>query len=66
MTTAVGQGLFDFGWQDGPAFGAGRHQNVPRCCSTRSGSATLPDGSVAVADTYNGAVRRYDAGPRAR
>ena len=25
------------------------------------GAAVLPDGSVAIADTYNGAVRRYDA-----
>ena len=31
-----------------------------RCCSTRSGVGALPDGSVLVADTYNGAVRRFD------
>ena len=31
-----------------------------RCCSTRSGVTVLPDGSVAVCDTYNGAVRRFD------
>ena len=31
-----------------------------RCSSTRSGVTLLPDGSVAVLDTYNGAVRRFD------
>ena len=30
------------------------------CCSTRSASPCCPTGPVAVADTYNGAVRRFD------
>lgn len=50
--TAVGQGLFDFGHRDGPAAEALLQHPL--------GVAVLPDGSVAVADTYNGAVRRYD------
>jgi hypothetical protein len=50
--TAVGTGLFDFGFQDGPAASARLQHPL--------GVAALPDGSVAVADTYNGAVRRYD------
>jgi thiol-disulfide isomerase/thioredoxin len=59
VTTAVGQGLFDFGWQDGPAFG-----EPPALLQHPLGIAVLPDGSVAVADTYNGAVRRYDPATR--
>jgi DNA-binding beta-propeller fold protein YncE len=58
--TAVGAGLFDFGHRDGPAGQALLQHPL--------GVAVLPDGSVAVADTYNGAVRRYDpaapAGPQ--
>ncbi len=50
--TAVGQGLFEFGHRDGP--GAGALLQHPL------GVAVLPDGSVALADTYNGAVRRFD------
>jgi thiol-disulfide isomerase/thioredoxin len=50
--TAVGTGLFDFGFQDGPADAALLQHPL--------GVTALPDGSVAVADTYNGAVRRYD------
>ncbi len=50
--TAVGRGLFDFGFTDGPAAEALLQHPL--------GLAVLPDGSVAVADTYNGAVRRYD------
>jgi thiol-disulfide isomerase/thioredoxin len=52
VETVVGQGLFDFGHVDGPAAKALLQHPL--------GVAMLPDGSVAVADTYNGAVRRYD------
>jgi hypothetical protein len=52
LHTAVGAGLFDFGHVDGPA-GQARFQHP-------LGVAALPDGSVAVLDTYNDAVRRYD------
>ena len=50
--TAVGSGLFDFGHVDGPAREALLQHPL--------GLALLPDGSLAVCDTYNGAVRRYD------
>jgi thiol-disulfide isomerase/thioredoxin len=50
--TAVGTGLFDFGHRDGPARQALLQHPL--------GVTVLPDGSVAVSDTYNGAVRRYD------
>jgi thiol-disulfide isomerase/thioredoxin len=50
--TEVGLGLFDFGFADGPAAGAMMQHPL--------GCAVLPDGSVAVADTYNAAVRRFD------
>ena len=52
LRTAVGEGLFDFGHRDGPARQA-RFQHP-------LGLAVLADGSIAVADTYNGAIRRYD------
>ncbi|WP_018349501.1 NHL domain-containing thioredoxin family protein [Longispora albida] len=52
LHTAVGQGLFDFGHVDGPAAEALFQHPL--------GVAALPDGTVAVADTYNGAVRQYD------
>jgi thiol-disulfide isomerase/thioredoxin len=52
LHTVVGQGLFDFGHVDGPA-GEALLQHPLGVCA-------LPDGSVLVADTYNGAVRRYD------
>ena len=52
VESAVGLGLFDFGFLDGPADQA-RFQHCLGVC-------VLPDGSVAVADTYNGAVRRFD------
>lgn len=50
--TAVGQGLFDFGLRDGAAEQALFQHPL--------GVTALPDGSVAVSDTYNGAIRRYD------
>ncbi len=50
--TAVGQGLFDFGFRDGPADQALLQHPL--------GVTVLPDGSVAISDTYNGAVRHYD------
>jgi thiol-disulfide isomerase/thioredoxin len=52
MHTAVGQGLFDFGHVDGPAAEALFQHPL--------GVAALSDGSVLVADTYNGAARRFD------
>ena len=52
VRTLVGEGLFDFGHVDGPAAQARLQHPL--------GVATLPDGTVLVADTYNGAVRRYD------
>jgi len=52
LHTAVGQGLFDFGHVDGPAKQALLQHAL--------GVAALPDGSVLIADTYNGAVRHYD------
>ncbi len=50
--SAIGQGLFDFGLRDGAADQALMQHPL--------GVAALPDGSVAIADTYNGAIRRYD------
>ncbi|MFC9277947.1 NHL domain-containing thioredoxin family protein [Streptomyces collinus] len=50
--TAVGTGLFDFGHRDGAAGKALLQHPL--------GVTVLPDGSVAVADTYNHALRRYD------
>ena len=52
VRTAVGTGLFDFGHVDGPAKQAMLQHPL--------GVTMLPDGSVAIADTYNGAIRRYD------
>ncbi|MFF8861848.1 NHL domain-containing thioredoxin family protein [Streptomyces sp. NPDC015139] len=52
VRTAVGTGLFDFGHRDGPAGEALLQHPL--------GVTALPDGSVAVADTYNHALRRYD------
>jgi thiol-disulfide isomerase/thioredoxin len=52
LHTAVGQGLFDFGHVDGPARDALLQHPL--------GVGALPDGSVLIADTYNGAVRRFD------
>lgn len=50
--SAVGTGLFDFGHRDGAAEQALLQHPL--------GVTVLPDGSVAVSDTYNHALRRYD------
>ncbi|MHB0892775.1 NHL domain-containing thioredoxin family protein [Streptomyces sundarbansensis] len=50
--TAVGTGLFDFGHRDGAADQALLQHPI--------GVTALPDGSVAISDTYNHALRRYD------
>jgi thiol-disulfide isomerase/thioredoxin len=52
--TAVGTGLFDFGFQDGDVEKALLQHPL--------GVTALPDGSVAVCDSYNGAVRRIAEG----
>lgn len=52
VTTVVGQGLFDFGLRDGAADQALLQHPL--------GVTALPDRSVAISDTYNGAIRRYD------
>ena len=54
VRTEVGTGLFDFGFRDGPLDQALLQHPL--------GLTVLPDGSVAVADTYNGAVRRIADG----
>lgn len=52
VATVIGAGLFDFGFVDGPAAAARLQHPL--------GVTVLGDGSIAVADTYNGAIRRYD------
>ena len=52
VTTVLGHGLFDFGFRDGDRETARLQHPL--------GVALLADGGVAVTDTYNGAVRRYD------
>ncbi|MFJ9466415.1 NHL domain-containing thioredoxin family protein [Streptomyces caniferus] len=52
IRTAVGTGLFDFGHRDGAAEQALLQHPL--------GVTALPDGSVAIADTYNHALRRFD------
>lgn len=52
MHTVVGQGLFDFGHVDGPAAEALLQHPL--------GVTVLDSGMVAVADTYNGAIRQFD------
>ncbi|MEU8569216.1 NHL domain-containing thioredoxin family protein [Streptomyces pathocidini] len=52
VRTAVGTGLFDFGHRDGAAEQALFQHPL--------GVTALPDGSVAVSDTYNHALRRFD------
>lgn len=50
--SAIGTGLFDFGHRDGAAEQALLQHPL--------GVTVLPDGSVAIADTYNHALRRFD------
>ncbi|WP_433408692.1 NHL domain-containing thioredoxin family protein [Saccharomonospora azurea] len=50
--TAVGLDLFTFGHRDGAADTALLQHPL--------GVTVLPDGAIGVADTYNGAVRRFD------
>lgn len=52
VETAVGIGLFDFGFVDGTR----EEARMQHCL----GLTELPDGSIAIADTYNGAIRRFD------
>lgn len=52
VTTLVGKGLFDFGHVDGPAEVARLQHPL--------GVTALPDGRIAVSDTYNGAIRLID------
>jgi thiol-disulfide isomerase/thioredoxin len=52
LHTALGEGLFDFGHVDGPAVKARLQHPL--------GVTLLPDKTVAISDTYNGAIRRYD------
>jgi sugar lactone lactonase YvrE/thiol-disulfide isomerase/thioredoxin len=52
VTTDIGRGLFDFGHVDGSAADALLQHPL--------GVAVLPDQSIAIADTYNGAIRRFD------
>jgi len=54
--TEVGEGLFDFGLVDGDAAQAMLQHPL--------GLAVLADDSVVIADTYNGALRRFDPGTR--
>jgi len=51
VRTAVGAGLFAFGHRDGLAEQALLQHPL--------GLAVLPDGSIAICDTYNSAIRRY-------
>jgi thiol-disulfide isomerase/thioredoxin len=52
LHTVVGEGLFDFGHVDGPAAKARLQHPL--------GVTLLPDETLAISDTYNGAIRRYD------
>jgi len=52
LRTHVGAGLFDFGHRDGAADQALLQHPL--------GVTELSDGSVAVCDTFNGAIRRFD------
>ena len=52
VSTLVGKGLFDFGHVDGPLDRARLQHPL--------GVTALPDGRIAIADTYNGAIRLLD------
>ena len=52
VRTVLGHGLFDFGFRDGDRETARLQHPL--------GVTVLPGGAVALADTYNGAVRRFD------
>ena len=52
VDTVAGQGLYEFGHVDGAGDQALLQHPL--------GSVMLPDGSVAIADSYNGAIRRYN------
>ncbi|NDB18177.1 MAG: alkyl hydroperoxide reductase [Actinobacteria bacterium] len=52
IVSDIGRGLFDFGLVDGDKRDALLQHPL--------GVAVLPDSTIAIADTYNGAVRRYD------
>nr|WP_246280245.1 thioredoxin-like domain-containing protein [Nocardioides daedukensis] len=52
VETMVGEGLFDFGFVDGERATARLQHPL--------GVSVLPDGTLGIADTYNGAVRRFD------
>lgn len=52
LETHVGEGLFDFGFVDGARAQARMQHPL--------GVAESADGTVLVADTYNGAIRRFD------
>lgn len=52
VSTLVGEGLFDYGHVDGAAATARLQHPL--------GVTVLPDGRIAVADTYNGAIRVID------
>ena len=52
VTTLVGTGLFDFGHVDGPAASARLQHPL--------GVTALADDRIAIADTYNGAIRILD------
>lgn len=52
VATAAGRGLFDFGHRDGPGDRALLQHPL--------GVRVADDGAVLVADTYNGALRRFD------
>lgn len=52
LETHIGEGLFDFGFVDGVRSQARMQHPL--------GVAEAADGTVLVADTYNGAIRRFD------